>query len=49
MGAYVTEADKNEPNFQQAFWGDNYQALNIKRRIDPDDVLWCNPCFGNER
>jgi hypothetical protein len=50
MGAYVNEADANEPNFQQAFWGDNYpRLLDIKRRYDPSDVLWCTPCVGNER
>jgi hypothetical protein len=50
MGAYLNEADANEPNFQQAFWGDNYaRLLEIKRTVDPDDVLWCKPCVGNER
>ncbi|KAE9363516.1 FAD-binding domain-containing protein [Stipitochalara longipes BDJ] len=49
-GAYVNEADANEPNFQQTFWGDNYpRLLEIKRRFDPDDVFWCTPCVGNER
>jgi hypothetical protein len=49
-GAYVNEADANEPNFQQAFWGSNYpRLLDIKRRFDPDDVFWCMPCVGNER
>lgn len=49
-GAYVNEADGNEPNFQKAFWGSNYKRLlEIKRKIDPDDVLWCTPCVGNER
>jgi hypothetical protein len=49
-GAYVNEADANEPNFQQAFWGSNYpRLLDIKRRFDPDDVFWCTPCVGNER
>ncbi|KAH8600686.1 hypothetical protein B0O99DRAFT_589582 [Bisporella sp. PMI_857] len=50
MGAYINEADANEPNFQQAFWGDNYpRLLAIKRRVDPTDLLWCTPCVGNER
>ncbi|TVY27110.1 putative FAD-linked oxidoreductase [Lachnellula hyalina] len=35
-GAYVNEADVNEPNFQQAFWGDNYpRLLSIKKAVDP--------------
>jgi hypothetical protein len=50
MGAYLHEADTNEPNFQQTFWGDSYaRLLEIKRKVDPDDVLWCKPWVGNER
>ncbi|KAH8811453.1 hypothetical protein F5884DRAFT_672266 [Xylogone sp. PMI_703] len=49
-GAYINEADANEPHFQKTFWGANYpRLLKIKREIDPDDVLWCTPCVGNER
>jgi hypothetical protein len=44
------QADPSEPNFQQAFWGDNYpRLLEIKRKVDPTDVFWCTPCVGNER
>ncbi|KAL2132918.1 hypothetical protein VTI74DRAFT_3167 [Chaetomium olivicolor] len=50
MGAYMNEADFEEPNWQHEFWGANYKRLlRIKRAIDPDDVLWCTPCVGNER
>ncbi|KAH9883436.1 hypothetical protein F4778DRAFT_766808 [Xylariomycetidae sp. FL2044] len=39
-----------EPDWQHAFWGDNYRRLlQIKRRVDPVDVLWCHPCVGNDR
>ncbi|PMD30490.1 FAD-binding domain-containing protein [Hyaloscypha variabilis F] len=51
-GAYMNEkgAGRYEPNWQQTFWGENYaRLLQIKRTVDPDDVLWCNPCVGNER
>lgn len=49
-GAYINEADPNEPDFQHAFWGENYsRLLKIKRWIDPFDVFWCTPCVGNER
>ena len=24
-------------------------SVRIKRTVDPDDVLWCNPCVGNDR
>jgi len=44
------QADPHEPDWQHQFWGSNYNRLvDIKRRVDPDDVLWCNPCVGNER
>jgi Berberine and berberine like len=39
-----------EPNFQETFWGTNYpRLLAIKRKVDPHDVFWCQPCVGNER
>jgi hypothetical protein len=44
------KADAFEPDFQETFWGENYpRLLDIKREIDPSDVLWCTPCVGNER
>jgi hypothetical protein len=46
----LMQADPNEPNFGEAFWGENYpRLLAIKRKIDPEDVLWCTPCVGNAR
>ena len=42
--AYVYQTD-----WQHTFWGENYERLlEIKQRIDPDDVFWCHPCVGNE-
>lgn len=30
-----------EPDWQQSFWGSNYERLvEINRRVDPDDILW---------
>ncbi|KAI0439620.1 FAD-binding domain-containing protein [Xylaria telfairii] len=50
MGAYVNENNPGEPNWQHTFWGENYERLlQIKRTVDPLDVLWCHPCVGNER
>jgi hypothetical protein len=44
------KADAFEPDFQQAFWGENYpRLLSIKRETDPTDLLWCRACVGNER
>ncbi|KAK3694284.1 hypothetical protein B0T22DRAFT_506654 [Podospora appendiculata] len=49
-GAYMNEADPQEPDWQHQFWGTNYaRLLRIKRAVDPGDVLWCTPCVGNER
>jgi hypothetical protein len=48
-GAYFNEADVNEPDWQQAFFGDNYaQLLNIKRNVDPRNLFWCRQCVGSE-
>ncbi|OIW31030.1 FAD-binding domain-containing protein [Coniochaeta ligniaria NRRL 30616] len=50
MGAYMNEANPYEPDWQHQFWGANYERLvQIKRAVDPEDVLWCAPCVGNER
>ena len=48
-GAYMSEADRDEPNFQQAFYGDKYERLlSIKRQIDPWDVFWAKTAVGSE-
>ena len=48
-GAYINEADPNEPNWQEAFWGTNYpRLLDIKKKWDPDGVFFCVPCVGSE-
>ena len=42
-------AAKDEEDWQQEYFGDNYPRLaRIKKEVDPDDVLWCHPCVGNE-
>lgn len=49
-GSYIDEGMPYEKDWQHTFWGSNYQRLlDIKRRLDPEDVLWCSPCVGNER
>jgi hypothetical protein len=48
-GVYFNEADSYEPDWQQAFWGEGYAGLKeLKRKIDPDNVLWCRMCVGSE-
>lgn len=48
-GTYVNEADYFEPDWQQAFWGENYQKLlEIKRKYDPHGMFICHHCVGSE-
>jgi Berberine and berberine like len=50
MGCYVNEADANEPNYEQAFWGDHYpRLLAIKEKVDPHGVMWCKVCVGGSK
>ncbi|KDQ07936.1 hypothetical protein BOTBODRAFT_192090 [Botryobasidium botryosum FD-172 SS1] len=49
LGAYVNEADVNEPEWQKTFWGHNYERLlEIKSRYDPTGVLTCGKCVGDD-
>ncbi|KAL5601501.1 hypothetical protein BROUX41_002521 [Berkeleyomyces rouxiae] len=49
-GAYMSEADYNEPNFQQSFWGTNYaKALTLKEKYDPRDVFYAHHAVGSEK
>jgi FAD/FMN-containing dehydrogenase len=44
-GAYWSESDYNEPNWQQSFWGSNYPRLQaIKQDYDPTGVFSCHHC-----
>ncbi|GAB1316789.1 hypothetical protein MFIFM68171_06999 [Madurella fahalii] len=48
-GAYFNEADVNEPNWQQSFFGSNYDKLaQIKRDRDPWHVFWAPTTPGSE-
>ncbi|KAB8069122.1 hypothetical protein BDV29DRAFT_161738 [Aspergillus leporis] len=48
-GAYVNEANTNEPDWQWSFWGPNYPRLQaIKQKYDPDGLFWCLHCVGSE-
>lgn len=45
----LIQAYPYEPDWQHTFWGTNYERLlAIKKKFDPQDVLWCFPCVGNE-
>ena len=48
-GSYVNETDYFEPNWQQEFWGANYERLlQIKRKYDPEGLFYCHHCVGSE-
>jgi hypothetical protein len=48
-GAYFNECDSYEPDRQESFFGKNYERLlAIKRRVDPENLLWCRRCVGSE-
>ncbi len=48
-GSYVNEADYFEPDWQQSFWGENYQQLlEAKRKYDPEGLFYCHHCVGSE-
>jgi hypothetical protein len=49
-GSYLAEADRLEPNFGQAFWGDKYpRLLELKGKLDPYDLFFATTGVGSER
>ncbi|KKZ64554.1 hypothetical protein EMCG_01433 [[Emmonsia] crescens] len=49
MGVYLNEANSQEQNFQQEFWGKNYLRLYaIKKRYDPYDLFITRLGVGSE-
>ncbi|KAL6792971.1 hypothetical protein J3E68DRAFT_451402 [Trichoderma sp. SZMC 28012] len=48
-GAYLNEADMNQPNFQQVFYGDNYAKLkSIKNKYDPTSTFFGLTAVGSD-
>ena len=48
-GAYLNEADINEPGWQQAFYGSNYDYLySLKQKYDPWGLLYAPGAVGSE-
>lgn len=48
-GAYVSESNYFEKDFQQAYWGTNYpRLLQIKRKYDPDGRFFAHNGVGSE-
>ncbi|KAF7333170.1 Fad binding domain protein [Mycena venus] len=49
-GSYNNEADYQDPDFKQAFWGPNYdKLLAIKDKWDPDQLLYGSINVGGDR
>ncbi|KAI0896945.1 FAD binding domain protein [Annulohypoxylon nitens] len=48
-GAYLNEADFNQPNWQEVFYGPNYpKLLAIKKIYDPNGIFWGPTVVGSE-
>ncbi|KAJ5162211.1 hypothetical protein N7492_007603 [Penicillium capsulatum] len=48
-GAYMSESDILEPNFQQAFYGSNYERLyRLKQHYDPTFLFYAPTGVGSE-
>lgn len=48
-GSYSNETSYFQPDWQRAFWGENYpRLLEIKRRYDPDNVFRVHHGVGSE-
>ncbi|KAI0471517.1 FAD fmn-containing isoamyl alcohol oxidase [Xylariaceae sp. FL0804] len=49
-GAYLNEADFRQPDFQQVFYGDNYEKLlAIKDKYDPNQLFYGLTAVGSDR
>ncbi|KOS19718.1 6-hydroxy-D-nicotine oxidase [Escovopsis weberi] len=49
QAAYFNEADAAEQDWQDVFWGGNYdRLLAIKNQYDPDHIFKCRKCVGWE-
>ncbi|KAL4733970.1 hypothetical protein BDV11DRAFT_175203 [Aspergillus similis] len=49
LGSYINAGDPDEPGFQTAFWGSNYERLyRIKQKWDRDGLFVVNSGVGSE-
>ncbi|KAL4899953.1 hypothetical protein BDW74DRAFT_188831 [Aspergillus multicolor] len=50
QGAYLNEADFNQPNWQDLFYGENYnRLLKTKQKYDPKQIFYGRTAVGSER
>lgn len=47
-GTYMNEADADDPNFQESFYGYYEQQLMLKKKYDPDGVWYAKTAVGSE-
>ncbi len=49
VGSYVWETDFSQPNWQEAFWGENYPRLRaVKDKYDPAGLFFLHHGVGSE-
>ncbi|KAF1993967.1 FAD/FMN-containing dehydrogenase [Amniculicola lignicola CBS 123094] len=49
IGAYMNEADFNNPRWKQEFYGKNYNKLRaIKKKWDPKDLFYATTAVGSD-
>jgi FAD/FMN-containing dehydrogenase len=49
-GSYVSESDFFQKDWQQAFWGSNYEQLSeTKKRFDPEGLFFVHHGVGSEQ
>jgi hypothetical protein len=48
-GAYMNEANFQQPNYKNVFFGSNYQkSLSIKNKWDPDNLFYAIKSVGSD-
>jgi hypothetical protein len=49
-GAYVSESNFFESDFQHAYWGKNFARLaDVKKKYDPNGLFFVHNGVGSER
>lgn len=49
-GVYMSEADFQEPDWQQTFYGANYaRLLSIRNKFDPESIFYAPTAVGSDK